>query len=332
MEDTKAGENENSTSANRNDSPVSPLLDNVETDTGENENSPSPNDNHSPDSPDSPLLANVETDTEESENLTSPNKNDSPASSLLGNIKLAFEMSPRPRIQLYTVDQYNASLSQSINQQSKSTSAEDKDFCSCESSRENYYSGPIKKNLELKRLMNRKKKVPPKLKKGKGKRLNAMKKKIPAVKAKKKQRRNQVQKAQDNGSATSEPDTEAASEVGILTTFPPNTVAGAQAAIGCTFGCIGGIIDHAFSDRYGILVGFSLVVLQAMDRRAGHMLPWNKGLKGHVRESKHTQDCTMGKMVEEVTAFTVDNAYMATGFAGGYLLGNVIADACRNIN
>ncbi len=143
-----------------------------------------------------------------------------------------------------------------------------------------------------------------------------------------------VRRSNDSGG------TEVTTESASAHSFQPHSYshasaekAGAQAVVGCVFGCVGGFMDAIYTEPFGVIIGISLIALQALDRQNCPALPWNtrtKSRSSSKSKNRHNTNCSVEKMVNEMTNFSIDNAYVFTGFAGGYLVGNVLADAYNN--
>ncbi len=97
-----------------------------------------------------------------------------------------------------------------------------------------------------------------------------------------------------------------------LTLFAP-----AQFLTGATAGLLAGYLDDGSSEaNYGILLGASLALLQALDYAGFVQLPWNPKIPSSdtERESEQAQGGIVG--------FLTTNASTVGGFATGYFMGS----------
>ncbi len=100
-----------------------------------------------------------------------------------------------------------------------------------------------------------------------------------------------------------------------------------QALFGASLGGLAGYMDYNYVENFGGIFSAALLILQVLDHENVVSLPWNHEQhflhEGHNlwRKSRIWGTASAAHSVgRELKVFIGNNAYIWTGFAGGYLL------------
>ena len=85
-------------------------------------------------------------------------------------------------------------------------------------------------------------------------------------------------------------------------------------------------MDNNYSEPFGLVLGSSLLVMQILDHEGVLSLAWNSTDHKHASHRGKEEADELPTLTSEVRLFLSNNFYLASGYAGGYLFGNVVAD------
>ena len=100
----------------------------------------------------------------------------------------------------------------------------------------------------------------------------------------------------------------------------------AQVAVGAVIGGAAGYLDATYVEPCGAALAASLLCLQLLEHEGVVSLPWNSSRRRHHHEAHDGTGSTLRAVGEEFKGFGADVAFVAAGFASGYLVARKLVE------